>query len=552
MGGRKTGRRGGAKRRPPAGADGSRGNRQRSELEDLRGRLAADRQLLDRLLAAEPSPASGTVLAQVRVRFEGNLLRTCAALEQLLEKAEERIAHLEKENRRLRRDNEQLVYNADRLRLELRRSLGVKAATADGIDSPKRAAAERSAEKQKRKNRTGGPGRRGAPKGHRGGTRPVPETVDREKVIAPAGECTCGCCSVDPTTEFDVRYIEDIPPVSREVTRLIYLRGRCRNCGRAIRHPDVADGPPVVTGPNLAAHLTVLNHMGMTFRKLGALCTHTFGIGLSPPGALGIVNRVGGSLEAPYKAVLRHLPQADWLNGDETGWKVMGKSGYIWCFCNRDVAFFHHDFSRGAKVVEEILGENFGGVVVCDFYAAYNCIESTQRCLVHLLREIKKEREILSESELLKRFEKAVKRFIEDGLAVQAMPDGKAKDRARQRLERKLDSLTRMKVTKGRAETLVKRIEKYRDDLIRFVTHPDVEFHNNRAERQLRPIVVNRKVSFGSSTAEGARRYCVVHTIVESCKLQGIDPIDFIRRAYLSDGLDVPGLTGTDPPVDNP
>jgi hypothetical protein len=104
-------------------------------------------------------------------------------------------------------------------------------------------------------------------------------------------------------------------------------------------------------------------------------------------------------------------------------------------------------------------------------------------------------------------------------------------------------------VTRGRAETLVKRIEKYRDDLIRFVTHPGVEFHNNRAERQLRPIVVNRKVSFGSSTEKGARRYCVIHTVVETCKLQGIDPIEFIRRAYVSDGLDVPSLNGADPPA---
>ena len=129
------------------------------------------------------------------------------------------------------------------------------------------------------------------------------------------------------------------------------------------------------------------------------------------------------------------------------------------------------------------------------------------------------------------------------------MTDGHAKERAIRKLEKRLDRLTRMKVTKGKATTLVKRIGKYRDDLIRFVTHPGVEFHNNRAERQLRPIVVNRKVSFGSNTDHGARRYCVIHTIVETCKLQGVDPIDYLRRAYTSGGLDVPSLVGADPPV---
>lgn len=346
-----------------------------------------------------------------------------------------------------------------------------------------------------------------------------------------------------------MRYVEDIPPVSKEVTREIYLQGRCQHCGKVIRHPDAISKPLVVTGPNLAAHLTIMNHMGVTFRKLSVFSTRTLGIDLSPPGVLGIINRVAASLEGPYGEILSSLPGQDWLNGDETGWKVMGRNGYIWCFCSKDLAYFQHDYRRSAKVIEEILGAAFNGVVVCDFYAAYNCIDATQRCLVHLLRDIKKEREVLSGSKLLKRFEKAVKRFIENGLEVQAMPEGEAKDRAVDKLEKQLDRLTRMKVTKGKATTLVKRIQKYRDDLIRFVTHPGVEFPNNRAERQLRPIVVSRKVSFGSSTDHGARRYCIIHTIVETCKLQGIDPIEFIHRAYTPGGLDVPSLTGADPPA---
>jgi hypothetical protein len=87
-----------------------------------------------------------------------------------------------------------------------------------------------------------------------------------------------------------------------------------------------------------------------------------------------------------------------------------------------------------------------------------------------------------------------------------------------------------MPVTKGTATTLQKRIVKYRDDLIRFVTHPDVEFHNNRAERQLRLLVIGRKVSFGSQTLSGALRHCVIHSIVETCKLQNKDPFEFIHR----------------------
>ena len=83
----------------------------------------------------------------------------------------------------------------------------------------------------------------------------------------------------------------------------------------------------------------------------------------------------------------------------------MGKSGYIWCFCNKHIAFFHHDHSRAAAVIEKILGTDFKGIVICDFYAAYNTLGKTQRCLVHLLRDIKKERDVLQSSTLLKQFE---------------------------------------------------------------------------------------------------------------------------------------------------
>jgi len=530
-----------------AAANPAGGAEARAELTRLHEQLRADKALLDRLAAVDASPAAEILVEQARGRYEQTLERNCELLAGLLAEAEGRTGVLEEENRALRQANDQLTYRADKLGLELRRALGVSVLTASrhtGGD----AAAGANADAQSKPEQPG-PGKRGAPKGHRGRTRQVPATIDREEVFAPAERCSCGGAEIQPLDDYDVRYVEDIPPICKEVTRQIYLQGRCADCGKVVHHPAAVAGPPVVTGPNLAAHLTMMNHMGVTFRKLSAFSTRTLGIELSPAGVLGIVNRVTAALDGPYRQLLAALPRQDWLNGDETGWKVMGRNGYIWCFCNRHIAVFHHDYSRGAKVIEEILGDAFAGVVVCDFYAAYNCIEKTQRCLVHLLRDIKIEREVLQGSKLLERFEKAVKKFIEDGLNAQAMPEGPERIRAIAKLERQLDRLTRMKVTKGKATTLVKRIDKYRDDLIRFVTHPGVEFHNNRAERQLRPIVVNRKVSFGSNTDHGARRYCVLHSIVETCKLQGLDPIDFIRRAYTSGGLDVPALTGAGPPV---
>jgi hypothetical protein len=80
--------------------------------------------------------------------------------------------------------------------------------------------------------------------------------------------------------------------------------------------------------------------------------------------------------------------------------------------CNGKLVYYHPDFRRSSEVVEEILGKNFPGVVMCDFYGAYNIIENTQRRLVHLLRDISKEREMLADSKLLEAFDREVRDFI--------------------------------------------------------------------------------------------------------------------------------------------
>ena len=509
------------------------------EAERLRSRALTDRHVLNKLQTVPDSAVADDTVLLLRERYVETLERRAELLEGLLQQTEAQRTKLHEQNLALHETVEHLRYKLKCAHYELRKALGVKAAT---DETPSEEGNEPAATDEPAQPESSGPRKRGAPKGHRGRTRPIPEKVDFTEIIPPPEHCDCGCEDIEPVDVYDSRYTENIPPVSRIVTEHKYQRGRCRRCGKQLRHDEALHGPPVVIGPNLAVHLTLMNQMGTTFRKLSAFSTNVMGIDLSPSGALGLVRRVGQTLVGSYHNLGEALREQSVLNGDETGWKVMGVAGYIWCFCNKHIAFFHPDQSRAAAVIEKILGKDFAGTVICDFYAAYNCLKKTQRCLVHLLRDIKKEREVLRSSKLLERFEAGVKDFIEAGLEAQAMDDGDKKDKAIGKLEKQLDQLTTMPVTKGKATTLQKRIEKYHDDLIRFVTHPDIQFHNNRAERQLRPMVIGRKVSFGSHTHRGALRHCIINSIVETCKLQDKDPIEFIRTAYTSGGLDVPDI----------
>jgi hypothetical protein len=509
----------------------------RLEAEQLRRQALTDRRVLDKLQNIPLSDMAGQTGQTLHRRYDQAIERRCDLLEVLLQAAEVRSGQLQEENHSLRETVDHLRYKLKCAHYELKKALGVKAST----DEEKAEEGDDSTDENQEKEEDR-PRKRGAPKGHKGRTRPIPDKIDFTELIPPPETCDCGSHDVDPIDAFDSKYIEDIPPVSRVVTHRKYQRGRCKHCGKEVRHAEAVHGPPVVIGPNLAVHLTLMNQMGTTFRKLSVFSTRILGVVLSPSGVLGLVNRVGQSLSGSYDNIREAVRQQAVLNGDETGWTVMGVAGYIWCFCNKRIAFFHHDHSRAAAVIEKILGKDFKGIVMCDFYAAYNCLKKTQRCLAHLLRDIKKERDVLQSSKLLEQFESKVKEFIEEGLQVQAMEDGPEKEQAVGKMEKRLVRLTTMPVTKGKAITLQKRINKYREDLIRFVTHPDVEFHNNRAERQLRPMVIGRKVSFGSNTQSGALRHCIINSVIETCKLQDRDPLDFMRRVYTSGGLDVPDI----------
>ena len=94
---------------------------------------------------------------------------------------------------------------------------------------------------------------------------------------------------------------------------------------------------------------------------------------------------------------------------------------------------------------------------------------------------------------------------------------------------------TKMKLPEGDPEKLTKRILKYKNQMMLFVKYPGVEYHNNRAERHLRPMVIARKNSFGSDTDAGAKRICVLQSVVETCKVNDIRPFDFIKKIIQND-----------------
>ena len=112
-------------------------------------------------------------------------------------------------------------------------------------------------------------------------------------------------------------------------------------------------------------------------------------LGLSVGELAALVRGAAARGQEEYNRLQREIRSSPVVYGDETGWREDGRNGYLWSFSTPEVRYFLRRGSRGSKVVEEVLGDEFEGVLVSDFYGAYNVHQGLhQRCWTHLLRDI--------------------------------------------------------------------------------------------------------------------------------------------------------------------
>ena len=127
-------------------------------------------------------------------------------------------------------------------------------------------------------------------------------------------------------------------------------------------------------------------------KKVAKIFKDVFDLNLTHPSFLAFNTEQAQNGASLYEAIMQSIRRSPYVNGDEMGWRVNGENHWLWVFTNKDAALYQIDKSRGSKVVGNTLGEKYQGVLVSDFYSAYNELNALakQRCLGHLLVEIKK------------------------------------------------------------------------------------------------------------------------------------------------------------------
>jgi hypothetical protein len=215
---------------------------------------------------------------------------------------------------------------------------------------------------------------------------------------------------------------------------------------------------------------------------------------------------------------------------DETKANILDATGYVWVFAAQDDVAFVYTGSRNGSILGRVL-EGFRGVLVSDFYAAYDSMPcAQQKCLVHLIRDMNDD--LFGNQldpdlrDLVQTFSGVLKPIIltidEHGLKRRSLRKHK------ESVEEFLDDLAVREYRSEVAEKCRTRIVKCGEKLFTFLDHDGVPWNNNGAENAIKEFAMLRRSVGGVSTESGMSDYLVLLSIRQTLKRRGVGFLDFL------------------------
>ncbi len=385
------------------------------------------------------------------------------------------------------------------------------------------------------------PGRRN---GHSGARRARPNRID-QKLDHRLKRCPHCDGKLNRCHQTRQRYTEDIPEnIEPIVTEHTIHRDWCPQCKKHVE-PIVTDALPNAVLGNRVLVLSAWLHYGLgnTLSQIVEVFGHHLQMKLTPGGLVNMWHRLAELLNDWYEQIQAEGLDAAVLHADETGWRVNGKTHWLWCFSTRDSTYYMIDRSRGSPALMRFFTQEFNGTLVTDFWGAYNAVACAQRqmCLVHLLRDLEKVETYHCVDGDWPVFAKKLRRLIGDAIRLwkrDGVPAAEVASR-RARLDGRLQHLIESDWQHGDARRLIKRLRRHAGDLFTFLDEPGVPFDNNHAERAIRPAVIIRKNSQSNRSQRGADTQAILMSVYRTLKQRGHPPIDTIThviKTYLSTG----------------
>lgn len=323
----------------------------------------------------------------------------------------------------------------------------------------------------------------------------------------------------------------------------------CERCQKVHYHPFpaavVKEGLFKERLTALVAYMKCVDHA--SFSTIRKFFRDVMGEKVSRGYLRKVVEKAASALEVPYEELLKRLPLEQTLNVDETGHKDNGEKFWTWVFRADLYVLFKIDKSRGSKVLIDLLGEEFDGLLGCDYFSAYRKYMkdfnvTVQFCIAHLIRDIKflsglHDVETKAYGNKLLASVKAMFKIIHDreNMAPEAFVS--ALESARETIidiainqaPSQLDE--NGKELKREAFNMAKRFRENGKDYFSFITTPSIAPTNNLAEQAVRFVVIDRRITQGTRSLKGRETCERLWTVVGTCAMQGRSAFEFILTA---------------------
>jgi transposase len=398
--------------------------------------------------------------------------------------------------------------------------------------------------------------RRGGQGGHPRHERPAfpPEQIDRT-IDYTLDQCPdCGGALKD--ADAAPRVLQQVEIIEKPI-RIEEHRGQAYWCATCQRLHYAALPQEVVkagfVGPQLTALIAFLKSVGhCSFSTIRKYLRDVVGVQISRGQLAKVVQKVSAGLEHTYEELLAALPEAARLNVDETGHPDQGQRLWTWCFRAPLYTLFKIDPSRGSEVLIEVLGQEFDGLLGCDYFSAYRKYMKAfgvrvQFCLAHLIRDVKF---LVGHPQAAnRRYGELLLGHLRQLFGIIHERDRYASDLSFRRALAKVrndlvvDAVLELADTRE-AANLANRFKNHLESYFQFITTPDVEPTNNVAEQAIRFVAIHRRMTQGTRGPAGQRWCERIWTVVTTCAQQGRSVFDFLVEAVTAhfQGAPAPSL----------
>ena len=330
-------------------------------------------------------------------------------------------------------------------------------------------------------------------------------------------------------TIIDLRFMRH--GIKRWITRYVIHRYRCQSCGSTF-NPSGSRWTPAKYGSDLIAYAMYQNiELGLPQLRIDSSMSKLFGLHLPRAWSNKMKAAAANSYRSTYDNLVKRLCSGRLLHVDETSVSVKGVSCYVWVLASLDEVAYLYTSTREGDTIQALL-KDFSGVLVSDFYAAYDAINCPQqKCLIHFIRD-------LNGAILKNPYDVGLKRLAGD-FAGLLKPMVETVDRRglkrrflgkhRSSVHRFYSCLADRIVTSEAAEKLVSRFQKNRNKMFTFLDFNDVPWNNNNAEHAVKAFASVRRVIEGPTTEKGLRDFLVLLSLCETCRCKNVDFLEFLR-----------------------